>query len=472
MVVSYKCNNFALSKNINTNNNIMKNYFYLAAIAAAIVFSSCSSEDELEPNKQSILAENISSFGKHSSTVDVTIGSKKGFIARGVDVNGNMWQFMPEYPTSEEITEVMAYISNQVNPTSVTWPGWTFYYVQHVDGAHHKYSYKDWNGAMHDNIDGTASMEHLQILENSGSWAHAYNFNAGKCDNSATHNSVLMTDGFNDAKTLNEYSSSTISKWCLFKYKDEYYLGFDFDSKKGDGEIPGDGIYDDWVVKIVPGVGEKYPDGGNDNGGNDNGGNDNGGNDDGGNDDGGYSGQVPSVEVDIHHQDHKNWNEIKTSIHLRDTVNVRLFIPVEKQYQAVPDDFDIRTGEDYTYLAQETQELVKVKYIIASKEFEVEVQVNHRADGIEILLAGADCAEALRYARGIYGDGLTFEIHSYLYPNLEPAIIWNDILKNVQVPETSLSRWPSNGSCVTHTYGQVHSAYYEDQLTSFVKDPE
>lgn len=438
----------------------MKHFIYFAVFTAAIVFSSCSSEGDFAQTKQDILTDNVASFGKRSSAIDVTIGSKKGFVSRGVDLNGNQWLYMPEYPTN--VDEVMTYIGSKTNPTSEQWPGWTFYYVQHVGGAHHMYSYTDWNGAMHDNIDGTASMEHLQILENNGNWIHVGNFNAGKCDNAATHNSVLMTDGFQDAKTLNEYSSSTISKWCLFKYNGEYYIGFDFDAKKGDGEIPGDGIYDDWVMKIIPGAGEKpIDDDDND-----------GGNDDDGNDDGGYSSKVPEVEVDVHHQAHKDWNEIKTSIHLRDTVDVRVFIPVDKEYQAVPDDFDIRVGQDYTYLEQNTQELVKVKYTIASKEFEVEVQVNHRPDGIEILLAGADCAEALRYARGIYDDGLTFEVHSYLYPNLEPAIIWNDILKNVQVPETSLSRWPSGGSCVTHTYGQVHSSYFEDQLIPFTKDPE
>lgn len=441
----------------------MKHLVYLAAFAA-LALGSCTSDDDFATDKQDIIQNNVASFGKRSSSVDVTIGSKKGFASRGVDVNGNMWTYMPEYPT--DVDEVMAYIGSQTNPTSVAWPGWTFYYVQHVDGAHHMYSYKDWNGAMHNNIDGTASMEHLQILENNGQWAHVYNFNAGKCDNAATHNSVLMTDGFNGAKTLNEYSSSTISKWCLFLYKGEYYLGFDFDSKKGDGEIPGDGIYDDWVMKIVPGVGEVVPSDTGDGAGE-------AGDGAGGGIDGGSSKEiVPAVEVDIHHQDHKDWNELKTSIHLRDTVDVRVFIPVDKVYQAVPDDFDIRSGEDFNYLEEETKELVTVKYTVASKEFEVDVQVNHRADGIEILLAGADCAEALRYARGIYGDGLTFEIHSYLYPTLEPAFIWNDILKKVQIPETSFSRWPSDGSCVTHTYGQIHSAYYEDQLIPFVKDPE
>lgn len=435
----------------------------MAAIALTGAFCSCSSDDDMSENKGNALIQNVEAFGTHSSTVDVSIGSKKGFVTRGCDTNSNMWGGIPDYPTEAERAGVMAYIGSQVNPESVAWPGWTFYFVQHVDGAHHKYEYKDWNGAWHRDIDGTASMEHMQILENSGNWQHVNNFNAGKGNNEASHNCSLMTDGFKDAKTLNEYSSSTIKAWCLFKWNGNYYLGFDFDAKKGDGEIPGDGIYDDWVVKIIPCSGEKKPidptDDPKDNPKDDP-------------TDDPITGIVPEVEVDIHHQAHKDWNEIKTSIHLRDTANVRVFIPVEKELQAMPDDFDIRTGEDYTYIEKEVKEVVVVKYTIASKEFEIEVQVNHKADGIEILVGGANCAEALRYARGIYNDGITFEIHSYLIPTLSPATIWEDILKKVEIPETSLAKWPGSGSCITHTYGQMHSAYYENELIPFVKDPE
>lgn len=425
------------------------------------------------------MVQKVQQFGTRSSSVDVNIGGIKGFRTRGCDVNGNMWEgLMPNYPTN--VDEVMAYIGAQVNPTSVEWPGWTFFFVQHVDGAHNKYSYTDFNGAPHTGIDGTSSMETMQILEKDGNWQHVYNFNAGKCDNAATHNAALMTNGFMGAKTINEYTSSTVTQWCLFKYKGEYYLGFDFEGDKGDAKthpaIPGDGVYDDWVVKIIPGKGEVYPtdpdDPTNPDVDPDDPTNPDVDPDDPGKDPVVPEVKVPEVEVDIHHQEHKDWNEIKTSIHLRDTVNVRVFIPVDKEMQAVPDDFDIRTGADYTYLEQELTEVVKVKYTIASKEFEVDVQVNHKADGIEILLAGADCAEALRYARGIYDDGLTFEIHSYLYPTVTPAIIWEDILKKVEIPQTSMSRWPSAGNCITHTYGQIHSAYYEDQLIPFVKDPE
>ena len=133
----------------------------------------------------------------------------------------------------------------------------------------------------------------------------------------------------------------------------------DFFAKKGDGEVPADGIYDDWVLKIIPETPVAPGDGndgngeGDDNtGGNDNtedDGNDNTGGNDGGEDNGDedeYE-RFPTegeIEVDIHQQEHKDWNEIKTSVHLRDTVNVRILIPIPSEFVAIPDDFDIRSG--------------------------------------------------------------------------------------------------------------------------------
>lgn len=451
----------------------MKKHLFFLSAAAMMLFSACSQEETVPGQEESQFVQNVNRHGKKSSEVDMNIAGIKGFTAktRGCDVNGNTWLSLPEYPSTDEIAGVMEYIAS--NPGGVEWPGWTYYYVQHVGGAHHMYSYKDGNGAEHNGIDGTSSQEFFQVLENNGNWQHVYNFNAGKCDNSATHNAALMNNGFNGAKTLNEYASNTISAWRLFKWNGNYYLGIDFSAKKGDGEIPGDGIYDDWVVKIIPGAGETVPE------------------DpdetpedpedpetpdtpDTPDEDDPYYDpyyRVPSVEVDIHHQQHNDWNELKTSIHLRDTVDVRVFIPVSHDLQAVPDDFDIRSGVDYTYLTEDIKEVVPVTYTVAGNSYSVDVQVNHKTDGIEILIAGADCAAALRDARGVYDDGITFEIHSYLYPELTPEYIWNDILKKVEIPETSLTRWPGDGSCVTITYGQIHSAYYEDETKKFLKEP-
>lgn len=419
----------------------------------------------------------------HSSEITVEIGGIKGFenvlATRACDKNSNMWGNLDEllpYPTQAEKEGILKYV--QENPgAAVSWPGYKYYYVQDVTGAHHTYTYKDYNGADH-SMDGTSSMEELCIREDinlmeeweklgiqqgwNSEWTHTNDFNCGKNGNNASHGSVLMTAGFVEARTLDEYGSSSINQWRLYYWQGNYYLCFDFSTHKDDGGVDPDGIYDDWIVKIIPGKGEtpKSPDVDP--------------TDDPDDDPSVDPDPEPKrgeVEVDIHHQDHKDWNEIKTSIHLRDTVNVRVFIPADYKLQAKADDFDIRTGVDYTYVVQEFTEVIPVKYTIASREYEVNAVVNHTAAGIEILIEGSKCAEALRAARGIYDDGITFEIHTYLKPEATKEQIW-DILKNVQMPATSLNRWPNDGNCITHTHWKIHSAYYEDQFLEYTKDPE
>lgn len=444
----------------------MKKYLTLfAAAMGLLVASSCSNDDSASLTAQQQMVEQ---FGTKSSQVGIQIGGVVFRETRGCDVNGNMWpaNAVPD-PVKDQavIDDVMAWL--QTKPEGVQWPGWTYYYIQHFAGAHHKYEYIDGNGAKHENIDGTASQEYFQVLENNGNWQHAYNFNAGKCDNSATKNAALMTNGLNDVKTLNEYASNDITSWRLFYYKGEFYLGIDYSQKKGDDKIDPDGVYDDWVVKIIPGAGEELPEYAKPQEDPD---------DDPSDDPSGDPSDdpsddpelpsVPHVEFDIHQQKHTDWNEVKTSIHLRDTVDVRVFIPIEKDYQAVPDDFDIRTGVDYVYI----KEIINSKIQVAGNEYDVEVVVNHIEDGIEILINGSECAAALRDARGVYGDGITFEVHSYFDPKATPAFIWNKI-KNTKCVETSKGKWPSAGQCVTYTFGQVTSAYTEERF-DYVKTPE
>lgn len=212
----------------------MKKLLFLFMMVLPIV--GCTSDDE-----------NIFQSQENEPLITVKISEAK--ITRGCDVNGNLWTVMPEYPTQDEKEGVMKYIASQ--PEDVEWPDFTKYFVQHIGGSHKMYSYADGNGALHNNIDGTSSQEYLAILELDGTWTHVKNFNAGKCDNAATHNSALMTNGFLGAKTLNEYSSSDIKAYKIYKYNGNYYLAFDFSAKKGDGTIYGDEVYDDWVLKII-----------------------------------------------------------------------------------------------------------------------------------------------------------------------------------------------------------------------------
>lgn len=423
----------------------------LSLTALSLGMVSCSSED-IE-STGNILTENAQKYGTHSSEVNFYFGGNKIVGSRACDVNGNMWGAeMPEYPTEEEKAGILDYVRNN-SGASVEWPGYTCYYVQHVISAHNKYSYKDWNGAEHNDIDGSTHLNELQIKENNGNYTHVNNFNEGKCENAVTHNSALMTEGFQGARTHESYGGANVDNWRLFYWNGNYYLGIDYMMVNGSDKIDANGIYDDWIMKIIPGKGEtpvvpSNPD----------------------------SNPTPKpeptvregeVEFDIHQQEHKDWNEIKTSIHVRDTAAVRVFLPIPIESQAVSDDFDIRTGDVYQYV-----ENFEAKFEFAGQEFTFPVEINHTATGIDILIdcTTAEAKEALKLARGVFDDGITFEIHSYVNPDVATEQIWN-WLKTVKLPSTKTSQWPQDGDISTHVRGQVSSAYHMDEMVRFDQRP-
>lgn len=423
----------------------------LSLTALSLGMVSCSSEDiETTGN---ILTENAQKYGTRSSEVNMYFGGNKIAGSRGCDVNGNMWGAeMPEYPTEEEKAGILDYVRNN-SGASVEWPGYTCYYVQHVISAHNKYSYTDSNGAQHNDIDGSAHLNELQIKENNGNYTHVNNFNEGKCDNAVTHNAALMTEGFQGARTHESYGGANVDKWRLFYWNGNYYLGIDYMMVNGSGRIDADDVYDDWIMKIIPGKGETpvvppTPE----------------------------PNPTPNpeptvregeVEFDIHQQEHKDWNEIKTSIHVRDTAAVHVFLPIPMESQAVADDFDIRTGDVYQYV-----ENFEAKFEFAGKEFSFPVEINHTATGIDILIdcTTAEAKEALKLARGVFDDGITFEIHSYVNPDVATEQIWN-WLKTVKLPSTKTSQWPQDGDISTHVRGQVSSAYHMDEMIHFDERP-
>ena len=175
--------------------------------------------------------------------------------------------------------------------------------------------------------------------------------------------------------------------------------------------------------------------------------------------------QKGEVEFDIHQQVHEAWNEIKTSIHLRDTVNVRVFLPIPGEYIAAADDFDIRAGVDYKYLT----EVLNPTFNVGDEEYTVQIVINHKEDGIEILIEGSTCAEALKKARELYDDGITFEINSYIYNIVDNATVW-EWLKKTECVQTRFEGWPASGDHCTLTYGQVTSAFYADGI-DYYKEP-
>jgi hypothetical protein len=150
-------------------------------------------------------------------------------------------------------------------------------------------------------------------------------------------------------------------------------------------------------------------------------------------------GSVPDeVEVDVHQQEHTNWNEIKTSIHVRaDVESVVVNIPIKQENIVEKDDFAIRVF-DFDY-----------------SEYHITHTVAHNENGITITIENIP-AELIQNLKDNFGDGLTIEIHSYC----TTEDIWDD-LKN--------SRVLTGKPCTVR--GQVHSALHPETEPAAPGDP-
>ena len=151
-----------------------------------------------------------------------------------------------------------------------------------------------------------------------------------------------------------------------------------------------------------------------------------------------------NVEVDIHQQAHKDWSEIKTSIHVRDEAAKKVIveIPLAKENVAEQDDFAIRTWDLK----------INTKVYIKGTEYEfgttnpVMVTVEHQADKVVIT---ADCTAATEYIQALrkeYGDGVTVEVHTY-GKGLTNAQVWEILKKStVRVEPAGYNHLKYNGA--------------------------
>lgn len=118
-----------------------------------------------------------------------------------------------------------------------------------------------------------------------------------------------------------------------------------------------------------------------------------------------------NVEVDIHQQIHSDWNEIKTSVHIRTACeSVKINIPLSYNDIIEKDDFDIRVFNFYY------------------KEYEISNKITHNNDGITIEINNIP-EDIIKELKDNYGDGLTVEIHSYCTKN----DIWEQLSKSCVV---------------------------------------
>lgn len=132
-----------------------------------------------------------------------------------------------------------------------------------------------------------------------------------------------------------------------------------------------------------------------------------------------------NVEVNIHQQLHEDWDEIKTSIHVRDLIDgLTVEIPLEYDNVAEADDFAVRT---YDYELASTVFLNGKEYQLNDTN-PIKIKIEHMDSKVVISVSAInhDYISALREA---YGDGVTIEVHTYP-KNLSKDAIWERVQKS------------------------------------------
>ena len=144
-------------------------------------------------------------------------------------------------------------------------------------------------------------------------------------------------------------------------------------------------------------------------------------------------GENGNIEVDIHQQEHNTWDEIKTSIHVRDLVDqVTVEIPIDKGHITDADDFALRL---YDFELESKVFINGTEYTLDSTN-PVKVTISHEDDKVIITVQCTD-ESYLNALRKEYGDGVTVEVHTYP-KDLTKAEIWGKVKNSVVkvVPST------------------------------------
>lgn len=270
----------------------------VAAVAFAATLTSCSKagdlydEGKVEEQKIASVTEKyddafIKAFGQPAANQDWGFASRKlpasfGAGTRNAQPNGNQWGnnsgMYLDYPTPDPITDdelsAVLTVFNQKGDESYTaLVDWSNFFVQHVyTGEAH---YKDGNGA---DVLGSVKMNRLACTTNknqTGWWPLKFedlgyytedivnNANAGRASGYENNGCMLMM-GSSTKDWSYESSQSSSMRFHYFRMErinGNYYVGFDFsaEGQNKNEQVKRDLIYNDWIVKIVPGKGEIVP---------------------------------------------------------------------------------------------------------------------------------------------------------------------------------------------------------------------
>ena len=232
-----------------------------------------------------------------------------------------------ENVSQAEYDYVMAYLAAHPDEGGLTC-NLTTYFIQNVGGSFFEYkcsqfpTLKDHNGASHDVV-GSQQMDFVAFSK------HRNDYNAVGGPRALLINVPVEDPTYHDSWGDTENTKHDAYRFYVIEFNGEknLYLCYDYQTKKNSGEyLPGDKVFNDWVIKLIPAEG--------DNGG------------------GGEEIEehitdiVPADEVEINFSvnDEKEVDDYiatKLSIHIRALTDVEVFIPVKQAYYCDVDDMAI-----------------------------------------------------------------------------------------------------------------------------------
>ena len=418
--------------------NMKTAYFFSPLLMGiSILMASCSNKDNDEAAGQITFGVAQSpDFIYYSGTS--LLGSTFG--TRAANVNGNLWYQNWERPTNvteEERSKVVEEFSKKregvKNTLSVTWKN---FWVQQVYKG--QTAYTDGYGQ---NIGlGSDHMNHLLVFNNlkteviswwpyeeavteyEGTYEHINNFNNGNNTTTYTDDethqtyqgTTLMVNMGTDGRDEQfAYHNSTDSKYhyeyIILNIDGSYYIGFDFYAD-GTKEYPAnknmdverDWVFNDWIVKVVPaqklGAEPVDPSLHEET--------------DGPADPETLAPPTGEIEVNLSLnalRDKDDYIYTKLSIHVRDTADVEVFIPVTPEYYCQADDMDIVLSHQMG-VEMHSSASDRISYDIDGRT--VTATISYEAGGIRVRTEGIN-AQVLKYLRSNYSDGLTIEVWNY-----------------------------------------------------------
>ena len=420
-----------------------RNAFFAATLTVAAflgVMTSCSNGNEMNQDEvpqeinlakkpdfrlssgEVILATSTSSGTRADAQVNVNYfkiqdfgGGKSDWMKTNYPVLYNCFDNAPaktdrdEQVTQAEYEAVMAYLAAHPNEGSTTCD-LTTYFIQNVGSSKDNYhlAFMNSSGNVHHYTDITGGNQ-MDYFELNG--IHINDYNATWGPRALCVNIPLINPRYHES-----YASLTEEnhyRFYVIEYagKKNLYLCFDYATYKYDnGELnyQGDGVYNDWVIKIIPGDGSEIdPDG----------------------PDGPDDPDDPDVDpYDFYAYDHVevnlsvndkhevgDWIHTKLSIHIRAVTDVEVFIPVKSEFYCALDDMDIVVSHQLDlvkYIPQPSSETFTITNADNGNTYEVSATVAFEPNGIRITTHGMT-AELQEYLQKTYGDGLTFEIWNY-----------------------------------------------------------